>query len=125
MTKLSTVALRVHHLQAMTNFYEEAFGFQFQSVQTGGFHSQFGTLAELTLKLVPLRETADFEGYPSHQLGFVVPDVEHVIALADKYGGCQEGAIFQAEDAVHAAVRDPDGNTIELYAKTGGEDGTG
>ena len=121
MIKLSTIALQVHHLQAMVDFYRDAFGFQFYPVNTGGLPSQFGTLGELTLKLVPLRAAVDFEGYPSHQLGFAVSDVGHVIALADKYGGCQEGGILQSENAVHAAVRDPDGNTIELYAKIGGD----
>ena len=123
MIKLTTIAVQVYYLQAMVDFYTEAFGFQFQPVDTGGFQSQFGTLGELILKFVPLRETADFENYPSHQLGFAVPDVEYVIALAGKYGGCQEGEIIRTKTSVHAAVRDPDGNTIELYATIGGEDG--
>lgn len=124
MIKLSTIALQVYHLQAMVDFYREAFGFQFQPVTTGGFPSQFGTMGELTLKLVPLRAAADFEGYPSHQLGFAVPDVEHVIALADKHGGCQEGGIVYNERSIHAAVRDPDGNTIELYTDLEAENST-
>lgn len=115
-SRLSSIAVQVHHLQAMVNFYTEAFGIQFQQVDTGGLLSQFGNLNGMTIKFVPIREQADFENFPSHQLGFVVPDIEPVISLAVKYGGCQEGKIFRDGQRIRAAVRDPDGNSIELYA---------
>lgn len=111
----TTVALRVHRMEAMRAFYEEAFGARFRPVETSGLPSWFGELGGLTIKLVPLRESVDFDGWPSHQLGFEVPDVERVIALAVAHGGVQEGEVFVEGGRVHAAVRDPDGNTIELY----------
>ena len=113
---LSSLALRVHYLQAMVDFYTEAFGIQFQQVETSGFLSQFGIVNGITIKFVPIRDSVDFENFPSHQPGFTVPDVEHVIALAHKYGGRQEGEIFRDGPRVQAAVRDPDGNSIELYS---------
>ncbi len=88
---LSTVAIRVHRMDAMAAFYTEAFGAQFREVDTFGLASQFGEVGGITLKLVPLRKRVDFEEYPSHQLGFGVPDVEAVIALAIKHGGRQGG----------------------------------
>lgn len=104
-------------MDAMVDFYSEAFGARFRAVDTMGLASQFGDLGDLTLKLVPLRDGVDFEGYPSHQLGFEVADVETVIAIANRHGGRQEGEILRDGDRVHGAVRDPDGNTIELYAR--------
>jgi len=112
---LTTVALRVHRMEAMVAFYEEAFGARFREVDTSGLRSQFGRVAGITLKLVPLRDAVEFDEFPSHQLGFEVPDVEAVIALAVKHGGRQEGELTRDGDTVHASVRDPDGNTIELY----------
>ncbi|HSR49607.1 MAG TPA: VOC family protein [Acidobacteriota bacterium] len=79
--------------------------------------SWFGELDGLLIKFVPIREGADFEGYPFHQPGFRVADVRKVIALAEKYGGRKEGPIRQSEGETRAAVRDPDGNTIELYQR--------
>ena len=67
------------------------------------------------MKLVPLRNRADFEGFPLHQPGFTVADVDVVIAIAKKHGGKVEGEVRRQAGRVHAAVRDPDGNTIELY----------
>ncbi len=117
MPTISSIALRVANMDAMLAFYSEAFQVQFQEVDTYGIQSQFGDVDGVTLKFVPIRDDADFKGYPVHQPGFVVPDVEAVVALAVKHGGRQEGQTLQADGRVQAAVRDPDGNTIELYSE--------
>jgi len=113
----SSVAMRVKHMERMVTFYTEAFGANFHEVDTNGLRSQFGDVAGITLKLVPIREEDDFDGFPVHQLGFTVSDVERVIALAIKHGGRQEGRVLREGGRVHVAIRDPDGNTIELYEK--------
>lgn len=117
MAHVSSIAIRVSDLDGMVNFYSEAFNIQFREVPTFGLPSRFGEVGGVTLKLVPIRESEDFENYPVHQPGFVVPDVEAVIALAIKHGGRQEGGIIRNGDVIQAAIRDPDGNTIELYSE--------
>ncbi len=113
---MTTVALRVHRMDAMVAFYSEAFGAHFREVDTSGLRSRFAELrGGITLKLVPLRDSPDFEDFPSHQLGFQVADVGAVIEIAKLHGGRQEGEILEFDGGRHAAVRDPDGNTIELY----------
>jgi predicted enzyme related to lactoylglutathione lyase len=104
-------------MESMVAFYAEAFQVQFQEVDTYGIKSQFGELNGMTLKFVPIRDEADFKGYPVHQPGFVVPDVQSVIETAEKYGGRQEGRVIRAGGKIQAAIRDPDGNTIELYSE--------
>ena len=49
------------------------------------------------------------------QLGFAVADVHAVVAIAIKHGGRLEGDIQRQNERVRAAIRDPDGNTIEIY----------
>ena len=117
MPKISSIAFRVANTDAMLAFYSEAFGVKFQEVDTYGIRSQFGDVDGITLKFVPIRDREDFENFPIHQPGFVVPDVEAVIALAIKHGGRQEGQTLHADGKAQAAVRDPDGNTIELYSQ--------
>ena len=114
-TRLTSVAYRVTRMPAMLAFYSEAFGFRFREVDTGGLRSQFGELGGLTLKFVPIRDAVDFENFPIHQLGFEVPDVEAVIALAVKHGGRVQDAPVRRDGKMHASIRDPDGNTVELY----------
>ncbi|HSK88424.1 MAG TPA: VOC family protein [Anaerolineales bacterium] len=117
MSSISSIAFRVHNLEAMLAFYSEAFQIQFREVETNGIRSQFGEVDDITLKFVPIRDDADFAGYPVHQPGFIVSDVEAVIALALQYGGQKEGEIIRSGGKIQAAVRDPDGNTIELYSE--------
>jgi catechol 2,3-dioxygenase-like lactoylglutathione lyase family enzyme len=117
MTNVSSVAMRVANMKAMLDFYSQALGVKFHEVETYGIVSQFGEINGITLKFVPIRDEADFENYPVHQLGFVVPDVEAVIALARQHGGREEGKVIHTEGKTQAAVRDPDGNTIELYSQ--------
>jgi predicted enzyme related to lactoylglutathione lyase len=113
---LSSIAVRVHNVEQMLNFYSRAFGVQFRQVETFGIQSQFGDLNGITLKFVPIRDSVDFEGYPVHQLGFEVEDVAATIRAAEAHGGCLEGEIHRDGHRINAAVRDPDGNTVELYA---------
>jgi catechol 2,3-dioxygenase-like lactoylglutathione lyase family enzyme len=117
MTKISSVAMRVANMKAMLDFYSQAFGVKFHEMDTYGIRSQFGELDGIILKFVPIRDEADFRNYPVHQLGFIVPDVEAVIALALQHGGREEGKVIRNEGKTQAAVRDPDGNTIELYSE--------
>lgn len=115
--QLRTIAVQVHRVEAMVAFYTEAFGFSFQDVDAG-LPSKFGTLGELTIKFVPLRSGVDLESYGTHQLGFQVSDVHEVIGLAIRHGGRADGTAQRlADGSRHAAVRDPDGNSIELYSQ--------
>ena len=113
--KITTVAYRVHRMPAMLAFYREAFGVQFREVDTGGIRSQFGEVDGITLKFVPIRDAVDFENFPAHQLGFEVPEVNAVVAAARKHGGRVQDAPRRQDGQVVAAIRDPDGNTLELY----------
>ena len=117
MPSLSSIAIRVSNVEAMTAFYSEAFQMQFHEVDTYGIRSQFGDVDGIILKFVPIRDDADFKSYPIHQPGFVVPDVEKVIDIAVKHGGRQEGRTLRVDGKIQAAIRDPDGNTIELYSE--------
>jgi catechol 2,3-dioxygenase-like lactoylglutathione lyase family enzyme len=85
-------------------------------VDTFGIRSQFGEVNGITLKMVPIRDSADFDEYPIHQLGFNVPEIEAVLDLARKHGGRPDGDILRDGNTTQAAVRDPDGNSIELYS---------
>jgi len=112
---MQSIAIRTANTDAMVAFYTEAFGGTFREVPMGNMKAYFGKVCNVTMKLVPLRDKADFEGYPSHQLGLAVADVDAAIAIAVKHGGKPHGEIQRQGGRVHGAVRDPDGNTLELY----------
>lgn len=115
--RITTVAVRVLRMDAMLAFYEQAFGVAFRPVDTSGLASWFGELGPITLKFVPLRGSVDFAGFGTHRLGVEVRHVAAVIEIAARHGGRQEGPVRRENGRAHAAVRDPDGNTIELYER--------
>ena len=119
--RLVSVALRVADLEAMTAFYREALGVVFEEADAHGQPYRTGRFDDVELKLVPIRDAPDFEGFLVTQLGFEVEDIEAVLALAIENGGHRMGPAERAGDRLHAAFRDPDGNTIELYQQTEGE----
>jgi catechol 2,3-dioxygenase-like lactoylglutathione lyase family enzyme len=115
--RLTSLAFRVHHMAQMEAFYAEAFGFVFRDEQTGTLTSRFGRAGELTIKLVPIRQATDFVDFPVHQPGFEVPDVDRVIAIVEKHGGVLLQPPTREGGFITASVRDPDGNTVELYQR--------
>jgi catechol 2,3-dioxygenase-like lactoylglutathione lyase family enzyme len=116
-SRLTTLAFRVHHMAKMEAFYAEAFGFKFRDENTGGMVSRFGAGNGITIKLVPIRKDTDFVDFPVHQPGFEVDDVARVIEIARKHGGSMLQAPARDGGVVTGSVRDPDGNTIELYQR--------
>ena len=116
-TTLTTLAYRVHAMDRMVAFYSEAFGARFTEVDTGTIRSRFGRAGGVTLKFVPIREAADFTGFAVHQPGFTVADVHAVIRIAEKHGGRVHDQPVQRDGRLQAAIRDPDGNTVELYGR--------
>ena len=112
---LSSMAILVYRVEAMVDFYQEAFGIVFTEKRVGDLTAYFGVLDGIVFKLVPLAGERDADEFPTHQLGFEVEDVDVTCELALKYGGSILQEPIQRLDQLHAAIRDPDGNSIELY----------
>ena len=113
--RLTSIALRVHNEETMVAFYTEGFGVTFRTVETSGIRSRFGDLNGVTIKLVPIRDRAEFDAFPIHQPGFEVPSVGRVLEIARRHGGRLLDAPVERDGRVHASFRDPDGNTIEIH----------
>ncbi len=118
---LSSVAIRVYRLEAMVGFYQEAFGIAFSEKRVGDITTYFGMLGDIMFKLYPLQEDQEMDEWPTHQLGFFVADLDAVLELSLKYGGSILNEPVTRLNQVHAAIRDPDGNSLELYSTLDGE----
>jgi len=114
--RLMSVAIRVYRMEAMVDFYQEAFGVIFAPGRVGDLEVQFGFLGDVLLKLVPLASEQEADEFPVHQLGFEVEDLDAVLELALKYGGSILQEPVSRMHQWHAAIRDPDGNSLEVYS---------
>lgn len=102
-------------MDKMLAFYSEAFQVEFKEESTGEIRSYFGTLGKTMLKFVPIRDDTDFENFPIHQPSIVVKDIKQIIKIALRHGCRIENQPERIDGQQQAAIRDPDGNTIELY----------
>lgn len=112
---LTRVTLRTCRFEELYAFYSFLFYVTFRSEDSGGLSCLVADIGDVQLKLVPLRDEPDFDGYPVHQLGFEVPNVDEAVSSALRSGGRLEGEVIRTDGRLHACVRDPDGNTIELF----------
>jgi catechol 2,3-dioxygenase-like lactoylglutathione lyase family enzyme len=107
MTRLAGLTIAVLNLEAMAEFYGRVFGAMLDRREVGGgFALYAGRFAGgISLQLCP-KGLAGIEASQNlHQLTIEVDDVAATVVLATRYGGSALGA---------SAVRDPDGNSIEL-----------
>ena len=112
--RLTGVTIAVDQLQPMADFYSEVFGAMLSPQAFGAATLYSGTMAGLSLQLCP-KEVAGVEARQNiHQLRFTVPDVAATIAAVVAAGGRQEGEPASVRGTLHAAIRDPEGNSIEL-----------
>jgi len=117
---VKSVEVKCANLDAMVAFYSEAFGTSFKEFAIDGTAFHFGRVDGVLLKFGAGRKKADHDGASHVQLGFTVADVAAVIKIAEKHGGKQEGKLGEISGRVHGVVRDPDGNTIDLYQDPAG-----
>lgn len=110
-----SLALRVHDMPAMIGFYGELLGITFEAAPFEGVEVMESRTGAFVLRFAALREEEDFDGFPVHQPGFAVDDVARAIRVAVAHGGEVEGEPIRSDgEIVLAALRDPDGNTLEV-----------
>ncbi|MEZ0229836.1 MAG: VOC family protein [Planctomycetota bacterium] len=103
--RLAAITIAVTDMDRMARFYREVLGLELRLRRMGPFELITANLNGLELQLCP-REVAGITAEQNrHQLRFVVPDVERALRAAKE----AHGTLME-----HNAVRDPDGNSIEL-----------
>jgi predicted enzyme related to lactoylglutathione lyase len=118
---LNRVTLATTNMGEMVRFYNEVFGAELKPAPqygstTPAFHQ--GTLAGINLLLCP-NQIARIKAIENrHQLRFAVIDIEAAIQFVQAAGGKVDGKVTEQQGEKMIAVRDPDGNTIELIQAT-------
>jgi len=113
-TVLKGLTLAVVRMSAMVDFYQSVFQAEFQPVEAYGAMLFRGKIAGLDLLLYPQEVAGIHVDQNRFLLKFEVPDINHIINLALTNGGSLINAPADSEGTKAAAVRDPDGNSIEF-----------
>ena len=114
---ISRVTLAATDLPAMTRFYNDVFQAGLQPAVVGGVTMQLGTLAGFELLLCPNNVAKVDAALNRHMFRIVVDDVAGALERVRRSGGTVDGPATVVESRQLAAVRDPDGNTIELVER--------
>lgn len=114
---IARVTLAATNVPAMTHFYNEVFAAGLRPSPVGGVTMQLGRLAGLELLLCPNDIAKVDAALNRHMFRIVVDDVTSVVDRVRRSGGTVDGPPALSEGRRLAAVRDPDGNTIELVER--------
>src|SRR5262245_41766057 len=111
---LKGVTMAVVRMSAMVDFYQSVFQAEFQPIEAYGAMLFQGRIAGLDVVLCPQEVAGIHVDQNRLQLKFQVADVQRTINLALTSGGSLLTAPVENNGAKAAAVRDPDGNSIEF-----------
>jgi predicted enzyme related to lactoylglutathione lyase len=113
-TVLKGVTLAVVRMSAMVDFYTSVFQTEFQPVEAYGAMLFRGNIAGLDMLLYPQELAGIHTDQNRFLLKFAVSDIKYTLNLALTNGGSLINAAVENEGKKSAAVRDPDGNSIEF-----------
>lgn len=112
--QLVHMTLATNNMPAMTNFYDAVFNAELQTQARFGTTLYEGRLGDLRLVLCP-NEIAGVKAEQNrHQLRFGVKDIAATMRLALANGATLLNEVVEQDGVQLAAVRDPDGNSIEF-----------
>ena len=111
---ISRVTLATTNMTAMTRFYNEVFAAGLRRTVVGGAVMELGTLAGVELLLCPNEIARVDAALNRHMFRIAVDDVASVLERVRRAGGTVDAPPALIDGRRLAAVRDPDGNTIEL-----------
>ena len=116
---LVRIVLAAKDPDACARFYAALLGMTFQAIPMGDLRFHDGRLGSLALRIFPA-SIAGIEAKDNrHQLGFRVEDLRAALARGLAAGGTQDAGweVQSGAGGATVALRDPDGNSIELFEK--------
>src|SRR5574341_972901 len=108
------ITLATTNMPAMKKFYDTVFNANLQAQAMFGTTLYQGKLGGISLLLCPNEIARAKAEQNRHQLRFTVKDIAATMRLALGNGATLLNEISEQADGKIAAVRDPDGNSIEF-----------
>jgi catechol 2,3-dioxygenase-like lactoylglutathione lyase family enzyme len=115
-SRLLHITLATTNTAAMAAFYNSVFDARIQPTQAYGATLYKGTLAGISLLLCPNEIAGVAAEQSRHQLQFAVASLDDSLDQVRAAGGAIE-QIEAGGSERRAAVRDPDGNTLEFVER--------
>ena len=111
---LETIMISTDQLHEMSYFYSQVLGVNMTPHEMGPEYGFQGSLGSFSLVLVPQYGQGGYGGNHSFRMSFIVPNLDHTLAVAQRAGARLLQRISQHGDERYCNITDPDGNRIEL-----------
>jgi predicted enzyme related to lactoylglutathione lyase len=112
--QLARITVATMRMSAMVRFYNDVFHARMKEVEIGGVTMHLGYIAGVELLLCPNDVSKVKADLNRHMLRLRVGDFDAALKRVQGSGGTVDAAPVLMSGERVVAVRDPDGNTIEL-----------
>lgn len=116
MIHIDKITLAVEHMDAVKQFYSHVFEVSFHPMMFAGRELFAATLGSMELLLCPKDLAGVDASINTVQLRFVLDNVEGAYERGMAHGGIALTEPQEREGRMHASLRDPDRNSLELIA---------
>lgn len=116
--QVARITVATTRMNAMVRFYNDVFHARMKEVDIGGVTMQMGYVAGLELLLCPNQVSKVKADLNRHMVRVRVGDFDDVLKRVRGSGGSVDAAPIMTSGERIVAVRDPDGNTIEIVTNS-------
>ncbi len=114
MIQIDKITIAVGRMEEMRRFYAAVFGVDFKPLDLYGNKLYSGLIEDLEVLLCPKELAGVQADVNTIQLRFVVSNIKQAVETGMQHGGTMLSEIREQGGALLAALRDPDGNSIEF-----------
>lgn len=117
---LTRVVLAARDTEGCARFYTALLGMEFKAAPVGDLRFFDGRVGTLSMRIFPASIAGIEAKENRHQLGFRVVDLRATLARALAAGGTMDPGweVIATPKGATVALRDPDGNSVELFEGT-------
>jgi predicted enzyme related to lactoylglutathione lyase len=112
--RIDKITIAVENVVPTTDFYSKTFDIDLQEIDCGNFSMYVGMMADIQLLFCPKAIAGVTANESTIQLRFVVADIECTITSCIESGGEVIDELHIENKTKTVALRDPDGNSIEV-----------
>ena len=114
MVRIDKITIAIENIEKTVNFYTNTFGLKLQEIDCGDFKMYAGKIDTIQVLFCPKSIAGISATENTIQLRFTVDDIKSTMEKGICFGGAKISDIEEVSGVQTSALRDPDGNSIEV-----------
>ncbi len=117
MVHIDKITIAIENIKQTVEFYSKTFCIDLNEIDCGDFKMYIGKIGDIQMLFCPKSIAGITATENTTQLRFVVEDIKSILKKGIQFGGLQISNIQKENGVKTSALRDPDGNSIEIIQK--------